>query len=156
MPRLITSSFMPMKIESTAFEDNRNIPAKYTCDDKNINPALIISDVPESAKSLVLVMDDPDAPAGTWVHWTLWNMDPALKEITESSVPKGIEGVTSFGKSGYGGPCPHSGTHHYFFKLYALDTMLSIPESSDKEALEKAIEGHILAFAELIGLYSRK
>ncbi len=156
MLRLIINSRMLMKIESTAFEHNRNIPAKYTCDDKNINPALTISGVPEGTKSLALIMDDPDAPAGIWVHWTLWNMDPTLKEITENSMKEGIEGMTSFGKSGYGGPCPHSGTHHYFFKLYALDTILSIPETSNQEALEKAMEGHILASAELVGLYSRK
>lgn len=145
-----------MKIESPVFENNRKIPAKYTCDGANINPPFIISGTPENAKSLVLIVDDPDAPAGTWVHWTLWNLDPALKEIEEDSVPEGIEGVTSFGKPGYGGPCPPSGTHRYFFKLYALDTILSISEISDKKVLEEAMKEHILASTEIVGLYSRK
>lgn len=156
VPDNINMDTTSMKIESPVFENSRKIPAKYTCDDKNINPPLIISGVPENAKSLALIVDDPDAPAGTWVHWTIWNLDPAIKEIEENSVPDGIEGVTSFDKSGYGGPCPHSGTHRYFFKLYALDTIFSIPESSDKSVLEKAMEGHILASAELVGLYIRK
>lgn len=145
-----------MKITSPVFENSRKIPTKYTCDDKNVNPPLAVSGVPESAKSLVLIVDDPDAPAGTWVHWTIWNMDPALAEIAEDSVPEGIEGVTSYNKPGYGGPCPPSGTHRYFFKLYALDTLLSIPGTSDKKALEEAMSGHTIASAELIGLYSRK
>lgn len=145
-----------MKIESSVFENNRKVPAKYTCDGKNISPPLVISGVPETAKSLALIVDDPDASIGTWVHWTIWNMDPALTEITEDSVPEGIEGATSFDKPGYGGPCPHSGTHRYFFKLYALDTLLSIPETSDKKVLEEAMSKHIIASTELIGLYSRK
>lgn len=156
VPGNIDIDTISMKIESPVFENNRKISTKYTCDDRNINPPLTISGVPENAKSLALIVDDPDAPAGTWVHWTIWNMDPALTEIAEDSVPEGIEGVTNFEKPGYGGPCPHSGTHRYFFKLYALDTILSIPETSDKKALEEAMEGHTLATAELIGLYSRK
>jgi len=155
-PGSINVDTTSMRIESPAFEHNRNISAKYTCDDKNINPPLTISGVPNDAKSLVLIVDDPDAPMGIWVHWTLWNMDPALTEIAEDSVPEGIEGVTSYDKPGYGGPCPPSGTHRYFFKLYALDVLLSIPETSNKEALEKAMQGHTLASAELVGLYSRK
>lgn len=155
-PENIDIDTTSMKITSPVFENSRKIPSKYTCDDKNINPPLAVSGVPESAKSLVLIVDDPDAPMGTWVHWTIWNMDPALTEIAEDSVPEGIEGVTSFDKPGYGGPCPHSGTHRYFFKLYALDTILSIRETSDKKALEEAMEGHTLASAELVGLYSRK
>ncbi len=155
-PGIINVDTTSMKIESPVFENSRKVPAKYTCDDKNINPPLVISGVPETAKSLALIVDDPDAPAGTWVHWTIWNMDPALTEIAEDSIPEGIEGVTNFEKPGYGGPCPHSGTHRYFFKLYALDTILSIPETSNKEVLEKAMEGHTLASAELVGLYSRK
>jgi len=145
-----------MKITSPVFENNRKMPSRHTCDDKNINPPLAVSGVPETAKSLALVVDDPDATSGTWVHWTIWNMDPALAEIAENSVPEGIEGVTSYGKPGYGGPCPPSGVHRYFFKLYALDTLLSIPEISNKEALEEAMRKHILASAELVGLYSRK
>src|SRR3989344_873103 len=117
-----------MNLSSPAFEHHQPIPAKYTCDGENINPLLQFSDIPDSTKSLVLIMDDPDAPAGLWVHWTIWNIDPGTAEIAENSVPPGsIEGVTSFGKPGYGGPCPPSGTHRYFFKFFALDTKLDIP-----------------------------
>lgn len=102
-------------------------------------------------------MDDPDAPRGTWVHWTVWNISPDTKEIPKNSVPAGaVEGATSFDKPGYGGPCPPSGAHRYFFKLYALDTELSLSSSTDKAGLEKTMEGHILDQAELVGLYSRK
>lgn len=145
-----------MKIESPAFQHNQPLPAKFTCDGQNINPPLVFSEVPVETKSLVLIMDDPDAPMGTWVHWTVWNISPQIKEIAENSLPPGaVEGITSFGKPGYGGPCPPSGTHRYFFKLYALDTTLTLEPSTDKQTLEKALEGHLLAQAELIGLYSR-
>ncbi|HBT81527.1 hypothetical protein A2757_01285 [Candidatus Giovannonibacteria bacterium RIFCSPHIGHO2_01_FULL_48_47] len=145
------------RITSQVFEHNKFIPPKYTCDGENISPPLEISGVPESAKSLVLIMDDPDATRGVWAHWLLWNISPDTKEIPENSVPPGTtEGVTSFGRSGYGGPCPPSGTHRYFFKLYALDQAISLPSSADKKKLEEAMEEHILASSELIGLYSRK
>lgn len=148
-----------MKIESSAFKHNERIPAKFTCEGKNVNPPLKISDVPSQAKSLVLIMDDPDAPMGTWVHWIVWNIDPKTSEISENSVPsKSTQGITSFKSIGYGGPCPPvgHGIHHYFFKLYALDTVLNHPSSSDKRELEEAIKNHILAKAEIIGLYSRE
>lgn len=145
-----------MKITSPSFAHNQNIPPKYTCDGENINPPLQFSDIPVDAKSLVLISDDPDAPIGTWVHWTIWNIDPETTEIAENNVPAGaIEGTTSFGETGYGGPCPPSGVHRYFFKLYALDTELDLPTSAKKEDLEKAIQQHILASAEVIGLYTR-
>lgn len=145
-----------MKITSSSFAHNQNIPPKYTCDGENINPPLQFSDIPADAKSLVLISDDPDAPMGTWVHWILWNIDPKTTEISEKSVPAGaIEGTTSFGETGYGGPCPPSGVHRYFFKLYALDTKLDLPISAKKEDLEKAMQQHILASAEMIGLYTR-
>lgn len=146
-----------MKLESTAFKHNERIPPKYTCDGANVNPSLKISDVPKNAKSLALIMDDPDAPMGTWVHWTVWNIDPKTSLIAENSVPsKSTEGITSFKSVGYGGPCPPSGTHRYFFKLYALDTTISLQSSADKKKLEDAMRNHILAEAQLIGLYSRK
>lgn len=145
-----------MKIESFAFEHHQRIPSKYTCDGEDINPPLKISGIPSGAKSLVLIMDDPDAPMGTWVHWTLWNMDPKTTEIAEHSVPQNAtEGETSWGRSGYGGPCPPSGTHRYFFKLYALGTKLELLSKTDKTKLEVAMKNHILAHAELMGLYSR-
>ena len=146
-----------MKLESSVFENNGNIPSKYTCDGENVNPPLEISEVPENTKSLVLIVDDPDAPMGTWVHWTVWNISPKTTEISENSVPEGaVEGITDFGKPGYGGPCPPSGTHRYFFKLYALDTTLDLGSSAKAKDIEKAMEGHILDKAELVGLYSRK
>ena len=143
-----------MKLESPAFEHNQPIPKKYTCDGEDINPPLKIEEVPKEAKSLVLIVDDPDAPMGTFTHWLLWNIDPKISEIEENSKP-GIEGINDFGKNSYGGPCPPSGTHHYHFKIYALDTLLDLPSSSKKSALEKTIEGHILDFSELIGLYQK-
>lgn len=137
-----------MKIESSAFENNGMIPAKYTCDGQNINPPLKISDVPQSAKSLALVIDDPDAPKGTWIHWVVMNINPMTKEISEHSVPKGAKELkTSFGKLGYGGPCPPSGTHRYFFKLYALGGKIEKVED---------IPAYTIAKTELIGLYSKK
>ena len=146
-----------MKLSSSAFIHNQTIPAKYTCDGENVNPPLTITDVLTDSKSLTLIVDDPDAPAGTWVHWTVWNISPDTKQIAENSVPSNaIQGKTSFGNSGYGGPCPPSGTHRYFFKLYALDTTLSLGQNATKQDLEKAFVGHILDQAELIGLYSRK
>lgn len=146
-----------MKLTSSTFAHNQSIPSQYTCDGANTNPPLTIFDVPTNAKSLVLIMDDPDAPAGTWVHWTIWNIDPNTKEIAENNVPQGaIQGKTSFGKPGYGGPCPPSGTHRYFFKLYALDTDLSLSPQSSVTDLEKEMSGHILDKTDLIGLYSRQ
>jgi Raf kinase inhibitor-like YbhB/YbcL family protein len=145
-----------MKIESPAFENNQSILSKYTCDGENISPPLKINDVPEGTKSLVLIVDDPDAPVGTWVHWTVWNINPQTKEIPEGVEPEGaVEGLTDFGSPGYGGPCPPSGKHRYFFKLYALDILLSLDSSAETKDIEEAMEGHILDKAELIGLYSR-
>lgn len=145
-----------MELKSTAFEHNSSIPVKYTCDGENVSPPLSISAVPEDAKSLVLIAEDPDAPAGTFCHWTVWNIPPQVREIPEDSVPEGaIEGLTDFGKVGWGGPCPPSGTHRYFFKIYALDTILNLPEGASKDQLQQAIKGHLLGEAELVGLYAR-
>lgn len=145
-----------MTISSTAFENNGNIPAKYTCDGMDVNPPLRFDNVPE-ARSLALIVDDPDAPMGTWVHWVLWNIDPKTSEIREDSVPKGaLQGINDFGKHDYGGPCPPSGTHRYFFKLYALDSTLNLDKNARKADVEKAMKGHILAQAQIVGLYRRK
>ena len=145
-----------MKISSTAFEHNRQIPKKYTCDGSDVNPPLKFEGIPAEAKSLALIVDDPDAPVGTWVHWVLWNIDPKTTEIKENSVPKSAkQGMNDFRKHDYGGPCPPSGTHRYFFKLYALDTFLNLGPNVTKNDIEFSIEGHILAKAELIGLYKR-
>lgn len=145
-----------MKLASSAFADNNFIPAKYTCDGENVNPPLEISNVPENAQSLVLIVDDPDAPAGDWVHWTLWNILPQTKNILENSVPAGAaKGITDFGRPGYGGPCPPSGAHRYQFKLYAVDTTLDLSSSARKKDIENAISGHIISQSTLVGIYKR-
>lgn len=143
-----------MQLISSSFEHNQKIPAKYTCTGEGVNPPLQFHNVPDNAMSLVLIVDDPDAPNGDWVHWVIFNMEPHTLGIEENS-KSGIEGMTSFGKLGYGGPCPPSGTHRYFFKLYALDTMLDLTALADKKAVEAAMDGHIIDKAELIGLYSK-
>lgn len=146
-----------MHLSSPAFTHNTEMPSLYTCDEKDINPPLAIQDVPMNATSLALIVDDPDAPNGNWVHWIAWNIPPSIATIEENSLPIGAEeGTTDFGKTGYGGPCPPSGTHRYFFKLYALTTRLTLPPSTKKADLEKAMEGNIIAQAQLIGLYQRK
>jgi Raf kinase inhibitor-like YbhB/YbcL family protein len=145
-----------LEVSSTAFKENTSIPKKYTCDGKDINPPLTIENVPQGTKSLALIVDDPDAPMGIWVHWVLWNIDPKTKEIKENSVPQGaIQGVNDFGKSSYGGPCPPSGTHRYFFKAYALDTVLKLAQNSRKADLERAMKGHIIGQGQLMGTYKK-
>lgn len=146
-----------MKVFSSAFRNGEMIPAKYTCQGENINPLLRWEEVPAEAKSLVLIADDPDAPAGTWVHWLVWNINPKTGEIKEGETPSGaVLGTTSFGSLGYGGPCPPSGVHRYFFKLYAVDEKLTLEKGAGIDKLEKAIEGHILDKAVLMGRYQRK
>ncbi len=150
------STSTEMKIISPVFKSNEKIPAKYTCQGDDINPQLEISDIPKNAKSLALIMDDPDAPAGTWDHWILFNIPPETKQISESSVPKNaVQGKNSWKENKYGGPCPPSGTHRYSFKLYALDTTLNLNENANKADVETAMKNHILAKTELIGLYSK-
>jgi len=150
------STMGALTITSTAFHNNGNVPRQYTCDGKDINPPLQIAGVPQGTKSIALICDDPDAPVGIWVHWVIWNIDPGVKEIKENSVPQGaIQGINDFRKHSYGGPCPPSGTHRYFFKVYALDTTFGISPNSSKADLEKAIKGHILGEGQLIGLYKR-
>jgi Raf kinase inhibitor-like YbhB/YbcL family protein len=151
-----------MQLVSTAFALGESIPALHTCTGKNISPALKWSGVPEGAKSLALIADDPDAPVGTWVHWVLYDLPPATKELPED-LPKsqyipggGAQGLNDFKHLGYGGPCPPPGKpHRYFFKLYALDTMLELKPGATKKAVEKAMETHVLAQGELMGTYKR-
>jgi hypothetical protein len=143
-----------MKLTSPAFENNKTIPAKFTCEGKDISPALIIEGIPAGAKSLALIVDDPDAPVGTWVHWVVFDI-PVMASIEEDSIP-GKQGMNNFRRKDYGGPCPPSGTHRYFFKIYALDAQLGLPEGINKQALEKAMQGHILDKTELIGLYKKQ
>ncbi|MDP2650809.1 MAG: YbhB/YbcL family Raf kinase inhibitor-like protein [bacterium] len=151
-----------MRLESSAFEHEGVIPAKYTCDGGNINPPLKISEVPEGAKSLVLIMDDPDVPKnlrpdGMWDHWLVWNIPPATTEIPEGQEPAGVVGKNTGGSFGYRGPCPPDREHRYFFKLYALDTMFDLsPETTTKSDLEAAMQKHILSQAELMGRYNRQ
>lgn len=150
------SAMATLQITSPAFQNNGNIPRQYTCDGKDINPPIVIENCPKGTKSIAVICDDPDAPVGIWVHWVLWNIDPSVKEIKENTVPTGaVEGMNDFRKHRYGGPCPPSGTHRYFFKVYALDTVLGISPNSQKSDLEKAMKGHILAQGQLVGLYKR-
>ncbi len=146
-----------MKISSPVFLNSETIPAKYTCDGENVNPPLLIEGAPLEAKSLVLIVDDPDAPMGTWTHWTVWNINPDTREISENSVPPGaVQGKTSFGKPGYGGPCPPSGTHRYFFRVYALDKLLDLSSTATINDIKRAMQNHILDSGEFFGIYSRK
>jgi len=142
-----------LHVSSPAFEHNALIPAKYTCDGDDVSPPLTIGGIPEGTKSLVLIVDDPDAPMGTWDHWVVWNIPPT-RSIAEDTVP-GTEGVNTYRRHSYGGPCPPSGTHRYFFKVYALDTLLSLGSNATKRDVEKAMQDHVLAKGELIGLYRR-
>lgn len=143
-----------LEVRSLAFSHNGHIPPQYTCEGEDINPPLEISNIPQGTQTLALIVEDPDAPHGTYDHWLAWNMAPN-KAIAEHSNP-GISGTNSFGNTGYGGPCPPSGSHRYFFKAYALDTQLDIPAGSDKKTLQEAMKGHILAEGELMGHYQKK
>jgi Raf kinase inhibitor-like YbhB/YbcL family protein len=144
-----------MKISSPAFSHNGFVPSDYTCDGRNVNPPLRVLDVPEHAASLTLIMDDPDAPAGTWDHWVVFNIPPGVRQIDENSEPPGTHGAGTSGNRAYSGPCPPNGEHHYFFKLYALDIRLDVPEGARTPDVKQAMEGHILEEAELMGRYVR-
>jgi len=153
---------MAFRIESPAFQTNGKIPQKYTCDGTDVSPPLVWSGAPEGTKSFALICDDPDAPVGTWVHWVIYDLPPDRRELPEA-VPKterlangAKQGMTDFRRVGYGGPCPPPGKpHRYFFKLYALDTPLDLPPKATKADLLMAVNGHVLAQAELVGLYQR-
>jgi Raf kinase inhibitor-like YbhB/YbcL family protein len=150
-----------MKLTSKAFQKEGKIPVKYTCDGDNINPPLSISDVPKEAKSLVLIMDDPDVPRnlredGMWDHWVVFNMPVDVREISEGSEPSGTSGKGTNGETGYYGPCPPDREHRYFFKLYALDSKLDLAEGVDKPTVEKAMKDHIIEKDVLMGRYERQ
>ncbi|MGA2297848.1 MAG: YbhB/YbcL family Raf kinase inhibitor-like protein [FCB group bacterium] len=155
------TKIMDIIIKSSAFENNGFIPKQYTCDGKNISPKINWSNLPTATKSIALICDDPDAPMGTWVHWVIYNIPPDVKELPENVPPlailpnKAIQGKNDFKKIGYGGPCPPSGVHRYFFKIYALDLMLKNDPGLTKDQLLKAIEGHIISKGELIGKFKR-
>ena len=148
-------------ISSTAFSNGSLIPSQYTCDGANISPPLQWSGLPPGTKALALIVDDPDAPAKTWVHWVVYDLPGSRSELPENVRPQeklpdgGKQGTNDFKKIGYGGPCPPSGTHRYFFKLYALDTETSLNPGATKDELLKAIEGHVVAQGELVGKYKR-
>ena len=164
MIALLTSGggVMAMEIKSSAFKNNEEIPAKYTCKGQDVSPELTWSGAPQGTKSFALISDDPDAPVGTWVHWVIYDIPPDTMQLPEAVPKKEIledgskQGMTDFRDIGYGGPCPPPGTpHRYFFKLYALDEMLNLKPGLTKQALLKEIEGHVLEEAELVGLFKR-
>lgn len=153
---------MTVSVSSSAFQEGGMIPAKYTCDGNDVSPPLEWTAVPEGTVSVALISDDPDAPMGTWVHWVMWNIPPTVCELPENVPPKpelpdgSRQGISDFRRPGYGGPCPPGGVHRYYFKIYALDTMLDLPSSTKKSDLLKAMKGHILAEGQLMGKYSRR
>ena len=157
---------MALVITSTAFAPNGSMPIKYTCEDDDVSPALAWSGVPGNAKSLALIVDDPDAPDPkapkmVYVHWVLYDLPPSsiglAEGVTAAQLPKGTrEGKSDFGKLGYGGPCPPSGTHRYYFKIFALDRELDLPPGTKRSQLDAALKGHVVAQGELMGRYSRK
>jgi Raf kinase inhibitor-like YbhB/YbcL family protein len=144
-----------LQITSPAFEPNQNIPGDYTCVYENSNPPLSIDGIPEGTKSLALILDDPDAPSGTFDHWIVWNIPPSQNKIAEHTT-LGVEGLNSDQQHGYTGPCPPPGKpHHYNFRVFALDTMLGLGANSNKKDLERAIKGHVIAEGKLVGLFGR-
>jgi len=153
---------MALDVSSPSFSHMKPIPAEFTCDGADISPAIRWSGAPRSAKSIVVMCDDPDAPAGTWVHWIVYDIPVSVDSLAENIPTTGTiscgakQGLNDFRRIGYGGPCPPGGTHRYFFKVYALDTMLNLPAGKTKKDVEKAMTGHVLAHGELVGVYSRK
>jgi Raf kinase inhibitor-like YbhB/YbcL family protein len=145
-----------MKITSAAFQEGGNIPSKFTCDGSDTSPPLQITGVPSEAKSLVLIVDDPDAPGGLFTHWLIWNIPPQTNSISEGNAPKGVYGTNDFGKPSYKGPCPPPGSHRYSFKIYALDRELDLRGGAKRSQLDAAMKGHIVAQGVLVGRYARK
>ena len=150
-------SMEKLTITSAAFVEGTAIASKYTCDGEDVSPPLTIASTPVGTRSLALILDDPDAPIGIWVHWVAWNIPAQTREIPENGLPGGsIQGRNDWKRNSYGGPCPPSGIHRYFFKFYALDTTLTLAPSATKGDLEHAMRGHILAAGQLIGTYKRR
>jgi Raf kinase inhibitor-like YbhB/YbcL family protein len=149
-----TTAVSAIKVSSNAFKHNQFIASVYTCDGTNINPALVLDQLPEGTESIAVIVDDPDAPKGTFTHWLIWNIKPA-SFINENAHDLGVEGTNDFGKAHYMGPCPPHGTHRYFFKVYALESFISLNAYSRKEALLSAIEDRVIGYGELVGLYSK-
>jgi len=145
-----------IKVTSSAFQEGGNIPSKFTCDGSDASPPLQIADVPSGAKSLVLIVDDPDSPGGLFTHWLAWNIPPQTGSIAEGSAPKGVQGANDFGKSGYRGPCPPPGTHRYSFKVFALNRELELRSGAKRSQVDAAMKGHVVGQGELIGRYARK
>ena len=145
-----------MKITSSAFHEGANIPSKFTCDGSDTSPPLQIAGVPSGAKSLVLIVDDPDAPGGLFTHWLVWNIPPQTGSIAEGSAPQGVQGANDFGKSGYRGPCPPPGTHRYSFKIFALDRELELRSGAKRSQVDAAMKGHVIAQGELVGRYAKR
>jgi Raf kinase inhibitor-like YbhB/YbcL family protein len=146
-----------MKITSSAFQEGGDIPSKFSRDGGNANPQLRIEGTPANAKSLVLIVDDPDAPVGLFTHWLVWNIDPKATEIPEKGVPKGaVQGTNDYPNLGYGGPQPPSGTHRYCFKIFALDQTLGLRSGAKRQELDKAMSGHVITQGQLMGRYTRK
>ncbi|MDE1829970.1 MAG: YbhB/YbcL family Raf kinase inhibitor-like protein [Thaumarchaeota archaeon] len=145
---------LPFIISSSAFEDNGTIPTQYTCYGNNVSPHLTISGVPQNAKSLVLTVVDIDAPSGPFTHWIMWNISPSVTKLSGENMTF-PQGITSDGTHGYKGPCPPSGTHRYFFTLYALDTSLNLDPNTTRNVLEQAMSGHVIDKTFLMGTYSR-
>lgn len=153
---MIILNYVNMRITSTAFGHNEEIPSLYTCDGANISPPLHFEEIPEETKSLVLIMHDPDAPGTDWLHWSMWNIAPETGYIREGTkAQEAKEGMTDFGSVGYGGPCPPDGIHRYHFDLYALNRHINLENGAGHEELIEAISGHIITQASLIGIYSR-
>jgi Raf kinase inhibitor-like YbhB/YbcL family protein len=147
---------MSIQVTSSAFKEGESIPRRHSCDGENLSPALSWSGIPQGTASLALIADDPDAPAGTWVHWVIADLPPELSGLPEGATGVGVDGVNGFRRTGYGGPCPPKGsTHRYYFKVYALDQKLGLKMGMTKGDVEKAMQGHILAQGQLMGRYKR-
>ncbi len=153
---VMPDSATAFRLTSPAFADGTSIPKRHTADGEDLSPKLVIAGAPAAVKSFALIADDPDAPVGTWVHWVVWSIPAGVTEIAEGKLPEGaVSGRNSWRRNGWGGPSPPSGTHRYFFKLYALDTVLELPQTTDAAGLERAMKGHVLGQATLMGTYSR-